>query len=136
MPLTKHLKLPSPKPPSLNVFSLARVGPFTEVLLSVSGALPTMQGSFGNTLLDGSSGEEVCKSTRHKRATFSKSRECVTHSKKHRGRRPLSVSLSDFKTARWETSQLQGRAWWMMKESPEDRKSRDIFILAAPHVAS
>ena len=49
---------------------------------------------------------------------------------------PLTVSLSDFEMARWETSQLQKRAWWMMKESPVDGKRRDIFIVAAPHVAS
>ena len=107
MLLTKHLKLLSPKSPSLRVLSLARVRPFTVALLSVSRALPTMQGSFGNTLVDRSRGEQVCKSIRHKGATFSKSRECATHSKKQR-QTPLTVSLSDFKTARWETSQLHG----------------------------
>ena len=30
----------------------------------------------------------------------------MTHSGKHRGRQPLFVSLPDFKTSRWETSQL------------------------------
>ena len=88
MLLTKHLKLLSPRSSSLRVLSLVRVRPFTLAPLSVSRALPTMQGSFRNTLVDRSSGEEVCKSTIHKQATFSKSRECATHSKKHRGRRP------------------------------------------------
>lgn len=102
MQLTKHLKLLFPEPPSLAVPSPAIVGALTVTRVFISGSVLATQGPLEKHCSRKAAERKPANQQENKQPTFNKNRECMTHRGKHRGRHPLTASLSDFKM--WRAS--------------------------------
>lgn len=98
--LIKHFKLVFPEPPSLVVASPAIVGALTVTRVFISGSVLATQGPLEKHCSRKASERKSANQQENKQPTFNKNRECMTHRGKHRGRHPLTASLSYFKMPR------------------------------------
>lgn len=98
--LTEHLTLLFPEPPSLAVPSPATVGALTVMRLFISGSVLATQGPSEKHGLRKAAERKPANQQENKQPTFNKNRERLTHRGKHRGRHPLTASLSCFQTWR------------------------------------
>lgn len=93
MQLTKDLKLLFPEPPSLAIPSVTIVGALTVMRVFISGSVLATQGPLEEHCSRKATERKPANQQENKQPTFNKNRECMNH----RGRHPLTASLSYFK---------------------------------------